>query len=369
MRPRISVICPTYNRSTRILRTLESVRAQSVHDWELLVLSDGSTDDTVDVVRGLAREDARIAVHELPRTGHPSGPRAEGLRRSAAPIVAYLDHDDAWRDDHLARLAELLEDGPGADLAVTGFVVEDGRGRELRRSRTADLWWHPEIQTVDPRFEPSRVGHRRGVVERVGGWRVTAGLEDWDVWFRLARAGCRVRTTTARTARILEEPSTRRHGVPPLTFLPLLAGPNARALQRCLALVCAPEWVARMLAAGERDDVARLARLADAGGLVTPVASADALDADAPDAEPPGPVRGPGGPALRLMARDRGYVVGLPVFCSTTEHADAVRALMPQHAHEQLLVLRRLVEEAGVADVVDVPLLAADDRDDRPAKN
>src|SRR5699024_7666865 len=100
--PGIDIGCLTYNRSEQIGRTIESTLDQSVRDWRLIVVSDGSTDDTEDVV--LSYTDPRICLVRSEPHGHPGGPRNIGLRHVQAPYVAYLDHDDHWHPDHLSTL-------------------------------------------------------------------------------------------------------------------------------------------------------------------------------------------------------------------------------------------------------------------------
>lgn len=208
MGTRISVICPTYNRSTAILPTIESVLAQTIPDWELLVVSDASDDDTDDVVRGVG--DDRVRLLRTGRHGSPSGPRNVGLTAACSPYVAYLDHDDRWAPTHLAVLLERLENG--AALVSTGCVRIDHQGQAQERSGLLDRVWHPELQAMNAMYEPSRVGHVHPLVESVGGWNTHAsGFEDWDLWFRLARRGHDFTTAPERTATIALHPASRRH--------------------------------------------------------------------------------------------------------------------------------------------------------------
>ena len=100
MRPRVTVVCPAYQRSRAIARTVESGLRQTVSDVELLVVSDGATDDTDDVVRELEATDDRVRLLRLPQTGTPRLPRNCGLAQARGDVVAYIDNDDEWRADH-----------------------------------------------------------------------------------------------------------------------------------------------------------------------------------------------------------------------------------------------------------------------------
>ncbi|MDV9170719.1 glycosyltransferase family A protein [Streptomyces sp. W16] len=249
--PRFSVICPTYNRSRAITRTLDSVRAQSFPDWELLVISDGSTDDTDKWVRAAATEEPRIRLVRTDRHGHPSGPRTIGLTEARGEFAAYIDHDDEWRADHLRVLSDAFE--AGAELVATGCERRTAAGELASRSDVLEVVWHPEIQLLGPMFEPSRVAHRLPLAEKAGGWRAGAGLEDWDLWLRMTDLGLRFTTVHAHTTTLLDDSSTRRHRTARRHRLPLAVFDNARLAHDAL----------RRLRGGEHDEEFRRAYVAD----------------------------------------------------------------------------------------------------------
>ncbi|MFE0021750.1 glycosyltransferase family 2 protein [Amycolatopsis sp. NPDC059021] len=206
--PRIDVVCTAFNRSDAIRPTIDSVLAQTVEDWSLIVVSDGSTDDTDDVVRSYS--DPRIRLIRVEPYGHPGGPRNVGVAAAKAPYVCYLDHDDVWLPEHLEVLLGRLESG--AELVATGCVRVDEDGVERERTGLTDLIWHPEIQTVNVMFEPSRVGHARPLLAEAGGWSTArAGFEDWDLWFRLTRAGHDFTLAEERTSVQVLGAGTRRN--------------------------------------------------------------------------------------------------------------------------------------------------------------
>ncbi|QNP75955.1 glycosyltransferase [Streptomyces roseirectus] len=339
----VSVICPAYNRSREITATIDSVRAQTHQDWELLVVSDGSDDDTDDWVRRAAREDPRVRLHRVARSGHPSGPRNAGLALARGEFIAYLDHDDVWRPDHLRVLLGLLR--ADADLAATGCTYHDADGAQAVEFAPLSAFWHPELQVLGPMFEPSRVGHRRGVVEAVGGWRGGAGLEDWDLWLRIADAGHTFRTAVAPTADLLMDGGTRRNRMPRPHRLPLAVLDDARAAHALLG----------ELRSGRYDDAFRAAvladmrdwyrRMSDSGELVRP------LDWDGDlDTEIERVVSG----EVKLfeelvLVPERGrYAVARNLLCSRTEHAHRAARLVPV-VQPRVVGLVRELAEAGVS--------------------
>src|SRR3954471_20793743 len=109
--PRVSVIIPTYNRSTVLPFAVHSVLGQTLGDFELLVVGDGCTDDTEQVV--MAIKDPRVRWINLPsNTGHQSGPNNRGLQEARGEYIAYLGHDDLWLRHHLeCATAKLDETG------------------------------------------------------------------------------------------------------------------------------------------------------------------------------------------------------------------------------------------------------------------
>jgi GT2 family glycosyltransferase len=207
-RSRIDVICAAYNRSEAFRPTIDSILAQTVEDWTFIVVSDGSTDDTDDVVRSY--DDPRIRLIRVPAHGHPSEPRNIGVAAATAPYIAYIDHDDLWEPEHLQVLLDRLESG--ADLVAAGCRRVDGNGYEYERTGLTDLVWHPEIQTINVMFEPSRVALARPLMTEVGGWSTNkVGYEDWDLWYRLTRAGYSFTIAPEHTATQVLAPHTRRN--------------------------------------------------------------------------------------------------------------------------------------------------------------
>ena len=115
--PRVSIVVATYNRSNVLALTLRTVLWQTVTDWELLVVGDACTDDTEAVVASFA--DPRIRFINLPENcGEQSGPNNFGAEQARGKFLAWLNHDDFWLPDHLARALEELDE-TRADLVFT----------------------------------------------------------------------------------------------------------------------------------------------------------------------------------------------------------------------------------------------------------
>ncbi len=123
--PKVSVIIPTYNRAHMVTRAIESVLGQTYQDWELLVVSDGSTDNTKEVVTRYP--DPRIRFFEK-KNGGPASARNVGLRHARGEYIAYCDDDDMFFSHHLEVLANYLDRHPEIDM-VRGFALTFSKRR------------------------------------------------------------------------------------------------------------------------------------------------------------------------------------------------------------------------------------------------
>src|SRR5258708_11567416 len=125
--PAVTVIVATYNRSNILRYAISTVLWQTRADWELLVVGDGCTDDSAEVVAGF--DDPRIRYVDLsPRVGDQSGPTNAGIALARGRYVALLNHDDLWFPDHLERALETLE-RTGADFTFTLQLEADPDSR------------------------------------------------------------------------------------------------------------------------------------------------------------------------------------------------------------------------------------------------
>ncbi|GAA1231677.1 hypothetical protein GCM10009676_13390 [Prauserella halophila] len=336
----IDVICPTHNASTGILPSLYGVLAQTVEDWNLIVVADGCTDETVDVVRSM--DDPRIEVVSVDAHGSPGGPRNVGLATATSPHVAYLDHDDRWEPDHLRLLLEQLESG--SSLAATGCVRVDSHGRVRERSGVLDTVWHPELQTLNAMYEPSRVGHVRSLASEVGGWSTTvAGFEDWDLWFRLAEHGAGFTMTAHRTAILTLSDSSRRHTFSPRRGIGIarLDGPeHAERIRTSLADPAVRARADECYVADTRGWFADILSSSDC------IRSSDAGLDDLMDAVKDKVATGAAGSLLRelVVLPDPVHpVLALPTAPVAANHNRRIRELIQQRNRAQLQLLRTLL--------------------------
>ena len=191
--PLISIVMPLYNKADQVLTTIASVQAQSVCDWELIVVDDGSTDAGPAQVRALP--DARIRVHSQLNAG-VSAARNRGIGLANADLIAFLDADDLWQPDFLSAILALHADDSDARWYATGYEIRYPSGDRLTvrlrglppdfsRGRLADYF---RVATIsDPPVCSSAIAIRREALDSIGGFPVgIASGEDLLTWARLA---------------------------------------------------------------------------------------------------------------------------------------------------------------------------------------
>ena len=137
--PLASIVMPTYNRADTIQRAIASIRAQSWPDWELIVVDDGSTDDTTSRLTGL---DPRIRLLRQENQGVTAA-RNTGLAAVKGELVAFLDSDDEWLPHHLALAAAFFAAHPGEHLFTSEFWEDFGNGGYVKHHRPAVAEYAP----------------------------------------------------------------------------------------------------------------------------------------------------------------------------------------------------------------------------------
>lgn len=185
----VSVIIPAFNAAETIADTLTSLLAQTHHDWEGIVVDDGSTDATADVVRRFAQHDARIRLLQQANAGE-SAARNTGLAVARFDWLLFLDADDWIASEHLERMTAELRANPHLD-AVHCRWARVTRGGELIVEPfvppTGDMF---AIWAKRSAFPVHACVIRRAPVQSVGNFDVTLRRSaDWDLWQRVARTG------------------------------------------------------------------------------------------------------------------------------------------------------------------------------------
>ena len=203
--PLVSVIVAAYNYAHFIGQMLENLFAQTYRNWECMIVDDGSTDNTEEVVRSYAQQDPRIKFIRQANQRQAAA-RNTGIENSAGAFLQFLDADDLIEPKKLELQVAYLELHPDVDITYSGvrYFTSDHVDERLL-SRQYSSWedagaWMPEISGEGRAILPVLLRNnimvvnspllRRRVVDRVGLFDVgLTPVEDWDYWIRCAAKG------------------------------------------------------------------------------------------------------------------------------------------------------------------------------------
>lgn len=190
----ISVIIPAFNAAETISRAIDSVRLQEMASLEIIVIDDGSTDNTYEVVKSLVRPGEMMRVLQMPQNGGVSAARNMGIREAQGKFLAFLDADDIWLPGKLKKQVAEIELDPEITLVSCNSKLISESGEYLKEGHVnrppvegAEAWKTLLIYNFLP--TPTVLTHRHLVVELGGFDEKLAVGEDLDLWIRLALRG------------------------------------------------------------------------------------------------------------------------------------------------------------------------------------
>ena len=189
--PLVSIIIPTFNRVQFIGEALDSILFQTYAHWECIVVDDGSTDDTFEILAAYCLKDERFQYFKRPAhwTKGANGSRNYGISKSKGLYLAFCDDDDFWLKFKLEKQMEVFQNHPNVDL-VTGnieYVKIDGlrTGRVIEQDKNhnflfEDFLYKNRMSMITPVF-------KREVYDNVGEFNTDFAIyEDWEYWRRVA---------------------------------------------------------------------------------------------------------------------------------------------------------------------------------------
>ena len=190
-RPLVSVVIPAYNAARTISEAVDSVLTQTLSDFELIIINDGSTDDTGKIARAAAEKDSRIKVLDGPNLG-AAGARNAGINASLGKLVAFLDSDDVWLPNKLEEQSRPFEAEQGVRSVRCGAFLVDDKLTVLSRRPCYDsgdvLQEILLFQNQSPWMSTLVVD--RTAFSEIGMFDTSlAMIEDWEFAIRLARLG------------------------------------------------------------------------------------------------------------------------------------------------------------------------------------
>ena len=195
--PLVSVLMPCYNAAASLEEALDSLGCQTLSDYEIVAVEDGSTDATPQILFRRAAQEPRLRVISQPHAGIVTA-LDRGLEACRAEYVARMDSDDFSHPDRLERQAEFLQAQP--EIAVVGCRVEGFPAEQVRQGNRIYIDWlnsllseadiRREIFIESPFAHPS-VMFRKSVIVEAGGYQEHGWAEDYDLWLRLYTGGGR----------------------------------------------------------------------------------------------------------------------------------------------------------------------------------
>jgi glycosyltransferase involved in cell wall biosynthesis len=184
IKPQVSVIIPTYNRGWIIKEAIDSVLAQDYTEFELIIVDDGSTDHTSDVLDSYGKD---IKVISQKNKG-VSAARNRGIAEASGKFIAFLDSDDLWLSQKLSVQIEFFNQMPDALICQTEEVwIRNGLrvNPKKRHKKPSGMIFEPSLALC--LVSPSAVMIRRSLFEKVGGFDETLpACEDYDLWLGIS---------------------------------------------------------------------------------------------------------------------------------------------------------------------------------------
>lgn len=201
--PAISVVVCCYNAADTVTRTMDSLRAQSFADLEILAIDDGSSDNTIQVLQECAMREPRLRVLENPGNRGTAFTRQRGLEKARAPLVTFVDADDIADPELVTRLHETLTGDPdllgvgcyttyfseeGKDLGIQR-VGPESRAEFERLYREAKLLFMVPCTLFRKADALAAAGYRQAVMPNSANIRYEDFSEDLDLWCRMSDLG------------------------------------------------------------------------------------------------------------------------------------------------------------------------------------
>jgi glycosyltransferase involved in cell wall biosynthesis len=128
-RPKVSVVIPLFNKADYVLNTLNSVASQSFHDWECIIIDDGSTDGSPEIVKAfVGAHPGRWSFFSQSNSG-PSSARNLGISYAKGEYIAFLDADDFWHGSKLEHQVKFMDENPTLVMTLTQYLIFSNKGR------------------------------------------------------------------------------------------------------------------------------------------------------------------------------------------------------------------------------------------------
>ena len=205
--PRVSVIIPTFNRAAIVPKAITSVLSQSFRDFELIVVDDGSADETREVVEAIFKRSDGALSYLYKENGGEASARNRGLAEARGEYVAFLDSDDVWLPNHLSECVNALDGNPSLGAVFTDHNITRGGNTLVRTTANVGASYRELKRNLVTRklvLASDAVMIRRDVFSRLGGFDEDLEVgADWEMWARIA-ASYEIGYVPRRTVTVLQ---------------------------------------------------------------------------------------------------------------------------------------------------------------------
>jgi glycosyltransferase involved in cell wall biosynthesis len=187
----VSIIIPCYNAENYIAATIKSVINQTYSNWDLLIVNDGSTDNSPDIIKEFVANDNRIACIDKPNSG-VSDSRNKGLEKSKGDFIAFLDADDIWKREYLEKQIENLQ-ANHYTISYTACQLVNQKGEKLQqyiRGENTPQLNDFLLQKANYNTNPSGIVYKKECFEKVKGFDVNlSNNADQDILIQMLAKG------------------------------------------------------------------------------------------------------------------------------------------------------------------------------------
>jgi glycosyltransferase involved in cell wall biosynthesis len=184
--PFFSIIVPTYNRASQLANAIKSITSQTFLDYEVIVVDDGSTDNTKEVLTNIVKENNRINYY-WKQNEERSIARNYGIARATGKYVGFLDSDDKLYSNHLSVAFELLKRNNFPEIGHLGYELTDPAGKSILKKDNFDESFKEKLIRENS-LHGNAIFIRRDIAKEVNFIPSPAAIlsEDWYLWLRLA---------------------------------------------------------------------------------------------------------------------------------------------------------------------------------------
>jgi len=194
MKPCVSIIVPLYNKFNEVERAIDSIFAQTLQDFELIIVDGGSTDGSLDVIKKYENDSRYYLIHQASKG--VSGARNEGISSANAEFITFLDADDVWLPQYLEMIMKLNQKYPKAGIFATAYYVDNPQKNNRNIICCSDVTktfegllpsYYHAISTGPHPIITSGVGIPKSILNQIGGFDEKLSIgEDLDLWAKIA---------------------------------------------------------------------------------------------------------------------------------------------------------------------------------------